>query len=212
MSSRWPLAAAIVILLPAALAGRMILGAQRELQLAEQAQRLSAGHERQVRHLQRAMAYYFPGSPWVAEAHDRLLALARTLEREQQNGAALEAYRQLRGAILSLRSTFTPYESSLPEIGQRIAALSARDPHAAKVLQGAAGQRLFAARLATVPEPHRGLVALGLGGFAIWIGGGVILFWRGVRPDGSWIGRRAWLPLFLALLGFAAFLLGMGLA
>ena len=202
------LIAAGLLLVLAALTTRMLLGARDELSRAAECTRPEA----RVRPLRPAMAYYLPGNPWVRQAHDTLLNLCRRARRVGDDALALHAYRELRSAILVLRGITRPYADTLPEANRAIAALAARDPQASRTFRGDAGARRLLTRLEQPPEPHRAWAGLGLFGFLLWIGGAVALFFRGLRPDLTLLGRRFWPLLAVVALGFGLFGLGMGLA
>jgi hypothetical protein len=188
-----------VLLLLAGLGARMLLAARQELwRAAAAASRGDA--EGQRRHLRRAMAHYLPGNPWVRRARDRLLHLARQAEARGRAREALLAWRELRGAILRLRGLTRPFAATLPEANARIAALSAGG--APRVLR----------RLERPPDPHPGWAGLGLVGLALWVGGALLLLYRGLRPDASVVARRFWPLLLVVALGLSLFGLGMGLA
>ena len=205
-SQGWQLVLAGVLLVLAALVGRMLFGAQREVARAA----LAGDLEGRTRHLRRAMAYYLPGNPWVRQAHDELLALARRADRLGNRPQALAAYRELRSAILALRGLSRPFAATLPEVNRAIARLSSADPRAVPGLRGAAGREALLRRLEHPPAPARGWTVLGLGGFGLWVLGGALLLLRGLRPDLSLVRRRFW-PL-LALVALGLLLFGVGLA
>lgn len=197
-----------VLLLAAGLCARMLLGARREVTAAQEA--AARGDARgQVLHLRRAMAYYLPGNPWVAQAHDRLRDLARQAQSQGQGASALARWRELRGAVLRLRGITHPYSGSLVEANRAIAALSKRG-HAFGV--GSARRARLLARLGSPPAPHPVWVLVALAGFCTWVGGAVLLLFRGLRPDASVIWQRLW-PLALVVgAGFALFYAGLSLA
>lgn len=200
--------AAGVLLLLAALIARMLFGAQREVAAAA----VARDPAERALHLRRAMAYYLPGNPWVRQAHDGLLEQARRARRLGDGRTALQSFRELRSAILALRGATRPYAGSLPEINSAIAELTARDPAAAPSLRTAAGQRRHLARLGHPPAPHRGFVLLALLGFGLWVGGGVLLLLRGLKPDLTLVPRRFWPLAGVIGLGLALFCVGLGAA
>lgn len=165
--------------------------------------------EGQAMHLRRAMAYYLPGNPWVTEAHHRLGDLARLAQVRGQRTQALAYWRELRGAVLRLRGFTRPFSGSLDEANRGIAALSARGY--AFGVQSADRDRLLA-RLGSPPEPRPVWALVALAGFCLWVGGAVLLLFRGLRPDASVVWRRLW-PMALAVgSGFALFCLGLSQA
>lgn len=207
MSSK-TLISAGVLLLAAGLCARMLLGARQEVAAAHEA--IDRGDsEGQVLHLRRAMAYYLPGNPWVIEAHHQLRSLARQAQSGGHRAMALARWRELRGAILRLRGITRPYSDSLDEANRAIAALSS--PGFAFGVGSAQRARLLA-RLGSPPAPHPVWTLVALAGFCMWVGGAVLMLFRGLRPDASVIWRRLW-PLALAVAaGFALFCAGLSLA
>ena len=198
---------AALLLIVAALAARMLLGARAELTRAAAAK----SAEVRVRHLRRAMAYYLPGNPWVRSAHDRLLAAARKQRAAGQREQALRSYHELRSAILQLRGLTRPYAATLPEVNEAIATLAAAHPEAAPALRSKAGQDKLLRRLEAPPEPSPGWAALGLLGLVLWVGGAAWLLARGLRADAART-RRFWPLVGLVALGLCLFCVGMGLA
>jgi hypothetical protein len=197
-----------VLLLLAAVTARMLLGARAELSLATRA----SDSDARVRHLRRAMAYYLPANPWVDRAHDRLLALARRAERDGDHARALHAYRELRGAILSLRGATSPYSDTLPAVNTAIAILAVEDRRAADHLRASSAAGRLLSRLESPPDPHPVWAALGLAGFLVWVGAALALLFQGLRPDLTVVPRRFWPLLGLVVVGLGLFVAGMGLA
>ena len=193
---------AAVLLVLAALTARMLLSAREELALARGASDFTG----RVVHLRRAMAHYLPGNPYVRRAHDQLLELARRLDREARSRKqALEAYRELRSAILALRGVTSPYGETLPEVNRAIVRL--QDSGASVALRQA-----DLARLQHPPRPEPLWTAVGLLGFVLWVAGGALLALQGLRPDLTLVPRRFWPLLALVLVGLVLFGVGMGRA
>ena len=198
---------AAVLLVLAGLCARMLLGARQQVAAAARAG-AAGDHRSQVRHLRRAMAYYLPGNPWVGEAHDRLLELARQAATRGHRPRALHRFRELRSAILRLRGAFQPYASTLPEVNRALASLSSGYAHGLSSADPARWRQ----RLAQAPEPHLGATMLALAGFCLWVGGAVLLLLRGLRPDATVIWRRLW-PLALCVAaGLGLFCAGLAAA
>jgi len=192
---------AAVLLVLAALTARMLLSAREELALARGASDLTG----RVVHLRRAMAHYLPGNPYVRRAHNELLQLARRTEVAGQRAPALEAYRELRSAILALRGITSPYAETLPEVNRAIVRL--QDSGASVALRQA-----DLARLQHPPRPEPLWTAVGLLGFVLWVAGGALLALQGLRPDLTLVPRRFWPLLALVLVGLVLFGVGMGRA
>ncbi|MFH1130813.1 MAG: hypothetical protein V1754_05720 [Pseudomonadota bacterium] len=195
----------------ASLTARMLLGARTQLMNAKLAS--SQGDvEAAILHLRRAMAFYLPGNPWVSTAHEHLLKIARQAEKKGQPELALNAWRQLRSAILSLRGITTPFSESLPEINGRIATLAVKESTAAKFLKEPLGEKNLFSRLAEPPDPTPGWTVLGLFGFVIWVIGSFLLLLRGLHPDAKLIHFPFWACLAMVTCGLVLFCLGMGFA
>jgi hypothetical protein len=158
------------------------------------------------------MAYYLPANPYVRRAEQALFQEAKQAEAQGEPDRALKILHELRSAILSLRGLTRPFAEDLPEINRRIAALSAASPHAAVRLKGLSGGERLRQRLDHPPEPDPLWTAVGLLGFVFYGGGGLLLFFCGLRPDASRVQRRFGPLLALVLVGLALFALGMAWA
>lgn len=205
------LVVAVLSLLLALLAARMLLGARRQLALAEAA---ATRHDQTAvdRHLRRALAYYLPLNPWLETAAQRLRQRAKDAQHQGAAALALARWRSLRSALLALRSLGQPRAALLREANVEIASLAAAAPKAARVLRSPKGQRALARRLARPPAPNRPLTVLALLGFLVWTCSALALFARGLTLELRFLPRRA-APLGLAvLLGFVAFVLGLAFA
>lgn len=197
--------------LAAALVGRMFYGARGELGRAEQA--ASRGDLALERvHLRRALAYYFPGNPWVERATRRLLQRAEEAEVAGRPRRALRIWRELRGAILALRGVGQPLSEPLARANRRIAALrpmvtgdQRRSPS-----EDAAAQRAAQLRRLQHPEaPDRGWTAAAVVGFVLLVIGLLLFNFYGLSVDLRLLARRAWPLLALTGLGLALFLGGL---
>jgi len=193
------------------MAMRMLVGAYRETALAAALRDKGDAHGRRL-HLRRAMAYYFPGNPWVRDARDQLLLLAQQQERAGDRTAALQTWRTLRGALLSLRAINQPMGEVLPRVNERIAALSVAASLASEALRRDGGKASFLARLAAPPDPHPLWTLVGLLGFIVWTGSGYALVFRGLTATGG-LKNASFTRWGLAVLaGLGLFALGLGLA
>ena len=182
------------------------------LSRAELARAGAASEPAHSRHLRRALAHYYPGNPWTRTAAERLRDLARRAAAAGDRPTALSAWRQLRSALVALRGPYQPYAALLPEINERIAALSAVHPEAAAELTTAGGKAALHARLSSPPRPGRGWVALGLIGFLLWVGGAVALLALGLDASARRVPRRFWALLGGVALGLLLFFAGMAAA
>ena len=194
----------------AALYARMMWGAY---QMTEQSRRLvrAGDKEGEIRFLRRAMAFYIPGNPWVLDAKATLALRAQEAEESGDQALALSVWRDLRGSILALRSTYQPFANDLASINARIAHLSARHPEASADLRTAAGEARLLRRLGTPSGPDPIFSAIGLFGFVCWVTSAIWMIWRGLSPALAPT-RQIWVPALAALLSFLAFAGGMALA
>jgi hypothetical protein len=210
-SSRRGLVLGVLLLLLAVLAARLLLGARKELVSAKVAE-ASGDRESQTRHLRRAMAYYLPGNPWVRQARDELLAIARRAEAAGDQATARDALLGLRSSILSLRGLFHPYAESLREVNVRLARLMTLPPERAKELETKDGQARLLERLEQPPEPRPFWAGLGLFGFFLWTLGALTLILRALRPDASILWQRFWPLAGVIVIGLVLFCWGMSRA
>jgi hypothetical protein len=194
----------------ALLCARMLLGGRAELRAADVAG-LSDDIDGRILHLRRAMAYYLPGNPFVRRAEWALRQEAWRAEARGQSARALDILHQLRSAILSMRGLHQPFASDLPEINQRIAELSAAQREAAVGLRGRAGMIRALKRLERPPAPDRLWTVIGLLGFILYTGGGLLLFMLGLRRDAG-RGPQFLKLLAVVVLGLVLFALGMAWA
>jgi len=196
-----------VVLILGALGLRFGLEGRRELSAADAAA-ARADEAGEVRHLRRAMAHYFPGSPWVDRARGRLLELAERAERRGDPARALAILHELRSAMLALRGASQPFGESLAQVNQRIAALTART--GALTQRAPEAAKRWLERLDQPPQPDRLWSVAGLLGFVLWLGGGALLLGRGLTADAALVRRRFW-PM-AALIGMGLLLFWLGLA
>lgn len=75
----------------------------------------------------KAIRWYFPGTPYAPRAIQILRAQATMLEQQGQADQAVSLLRAARGAILSVRSTYTPFDTELDHIEQHLAGLLATE-------------------------------------------------------------------------------------
>ena len=193
----WNLVLAGVLLLLAGITARMwILGSE---ELARAAVVASQGDaEAQARHLRRAMAHYFPGSPHVARACAGLVALAHTQEKAGKSAEAQHTWRELRSALLALRGLGQPHAQELATANKHLAALA----RGATTLE----------RFQNPPDPKPGWAALAVLGFFLWVGAAVLMVLRGLKPDLRLVPRRFWPLLALVAAGWGMFAAGLALA
>ncbi|MBK8480580.1 MAG: hypothetical protein IPL40_05335 [Proteobacteria bacterium] len=204
-------ALAAIGLVVALLCGRMLLGARHELQRARAAAARAEGEVARL-HLRRALAYYLPGNPWIAQAASALQQQAEREERRGHRAEALQSWRTLRGALLSLRGAYQPFAERLPTIDARVAALTAVQADTAAGWRGAAGRARLRTRLAQPRDPRPAWVATALLGFVLWTGGTLTLLLVGLTPRLEWVPGRGRALLLVVAVGLALFCAGLALA
>jgi hypothetical protein len=200
-----------ILLVLAGLTARMVLGARDELRRARTA-REQGEVPAQIRNLRRAMAYYLPGNPWTRLAKDELLATARSTRKRGERALALNAYRELRSAILALRGITQPYSETLPEVNRAIAELTSQSSEASPKLLTPSGRQALLERLNRPEEPDPAWAGLGLAGFLLWVIASFLLLLRGLRPEIRIVPARFWPLLGVVAAGQCLFWLGMAYA
>ncbi|MBX3248494.1 MAG: hypothetical protein KF901_15060 [Myxococcales bacterium] len=205
--------AGVVGILLAVVLVRVLVGAHGELRQGD-ALRAAGDVDAALVHYRRAAKWYAPGNPWSAAALDALRELAREAEDARRLQRALAAWRAVRGAILSTRSTYTPHADRLAEADERIAALMAAEPpppiDAHKSEEERRAEHL--ALLRDVPRPHPGWALLALLGFAAWVGAAFLFAARAIDAEDRFVPTAARRFGALFAVGVAAFVVGLGLA
>jgi len=162
----------VVLVALGLLVGRVVWSAHSELAQGRAAFE-SGDREAAVVHLNRAAHWYAPGNPYVTDALDELLQIARQAEMEGQVELALAAYRAIRSSCLGTRSFYTPHADRLRQANRRIAGLMARQTPAPMDRSKLANQRRdeYLALLENVEEPHPLWSILACLSFLVWVGG-----------------------------------------
>lgn len=162
----------------------------------------------------RAAHAYAPFNPYNTMAHDRLWQLARKAELSGDTDRALMAYRAIRSAILSTRSTYTPHPERLEQVNDRIARLMARLPPPPVDRDKPEGQRMREHHelLSDNPMPDPLWSVLLLVGFGAWIGACVAFILVGLRRDLGIRRRPAIISACVFAAGMALWIAGLILA
>lgn len=204
---------ALVALLLAAFAARVVSSAAAELELGEQAQ--AAGDvEAALVHYRRAARWYAPGSPYHVKALGQLARIGAEAEAVADTERALSAYRAVRSSILAARSFYVPEQARLAAADARIATLMASQPpppmDAGKSREQLRAEHLTLLQLDSDPNLFWTLVLLL--GFVSWVGGAFVLSVRGIDDEDRWVWREARLWGAVVVGGFGLFVLGLALA
>lgn len=163
----------------------------------------------------RAARWYAPGAPHVADAYERMEALARAADGRGDGELALEAWRAIRSSSLATRSFYTPHAAELAAADERIAALMARSEVAAAPGKPpgnhdeAERKAFHLALLERDDGPSLPWTLVALAGFAGWVGGGFWLARRGVTPDDQLARKPATRAAVLIAAGLIVWLLGL---
>jgi len=156
-----------------------------------------------------AARWYLPLAPHVDDAYDRMRALTKSADP----GVAIAAWRAIRGAARASRSLWTPHAEDLAAADEAIAKLSARDPLAGSIAEGATTaadrEAWHRARLARDSRPSPGAAALASLGIVLWLGGIVVLVRRGLTPAGVWVKRPALGAAGAIVVGVLCWLVGL---
>ena len=100
-----------------------------ELAMRESDRAFDAGQlELAVQHARRAAGDYVPGAEHVRRGHERLRAVARGAEREQDLELARFAWRSLRSAAVDSAHLWAPHPEALREADAELARLAGREP------------------------------------------------------------------------------------
>lgn len=152
-----------------------------------------------IRSYEAAARWYLPLAPHVDEAYAKLRELARSPEP----AVSLAAWRAIRGAARATRSLWTPHASDLAAADEAISRISAGIPQA-----GTADPGWHRDRLAWDTRPSVGAATVAALGILLWLGGAILLVWRGIGPTGALI-RSALIPAVAIILGLACWAGGL---
>lgn len=171
--------------------------------------------ERAILTYGRAARMYTPYNPYSRSALERLRGLAEQSEVENKRAQALLAWREVRSAILAVRSTYTPYREHLEAANQSIAALMAlaeeADPELAK--EPLAARKAFHQRALLRDEmPRTRYVLVALLGLLVFFLGALGMVYRGVAEDGRLFPGTLLRFGGVTLLGVGLLLFGLWLA
>jgi len=177
-------------------------------QARRQADRLlaSGNPDEAVGFYDRTLHMYWPGSPDVARAVEALSALAGEREAGGDAEGALYAWRVLRSGLYAARGLYQPYSETIALSETHIAGLMARREGDDE------SREKYLALLRENRDPNRFWSMLALLGFAVWVIGVLGVIWKGLTPEGKWIGRAALLWSGVFLIGFTVWILGLYLA
>lgn len=170
--------------------------------------------EAAVVHYRRAARWYAPGSPYHVKALGKLARIGTEAEKKGDLELALSAYRAIRTAILSTRSTYIPERARLRAANERIADLMAAQPPP-PMDAGKSRAQLRKEHLALLTEQHDPSLfwtLVLLLGFVAWVSGAFALTTRAIDADDRWVAREALRWGGVVVIGFGLFALGMALA
>lgn len=112
----------IILFFAATLAAKAYVRSAAEHKLAKSLQ--SAGKEQEsMEHYELALRWYLPFNPHSRKSLEAMWEIGVNLEKGGKEPQALGAYRSIRGAILGVRSFYTPYRGWLKRVNARIATI-----------------------------------------------------------------------------------------
>jgi hypothetical protein len=204
---------AITAVVLAVLAVRAVLSSRDELAQGDRA-RASGDVDGAIAHYRRAVRWYAPGNPYGTDALAALAAIGAEAEAEGDVDRALSAYRSIRGAILSTRSTFTPHADALAAADARIADLVSGLPPPPIDADRSRGELRaeHLALLSNVSRPSVPFTILLLVGFAAFVGGVAAFVTRALDEEDRVVPAEARRWGTVAIVGFGLFVIGMALA
>ncbi len=166
--------------------------------------------EEAIRYWRRAARWYVPLAPHVADAYDRLEALAAVAEQRGDLRTALAAWQGVRGSILATRSFYTPHEERLEPANKKIAELMTRlDPTPPRDMTREQLAAWHYDLLARDESPSVAWSVIAVLGFLVWIGGGVLFAMRGVSAEDRLVRRPAITAGVLVMAGLLVWLVGL---
>lgn len=217
MSRRLTLVAVVVGAFFALAMIRVVLEARSEFSEAEAA--LSKAHtDEAITHYRRAIQWYLPANPYVERAIDRLGELAQQAERNGNRALALRAWRDLRGALYSVRSFYQPHRETVRRAEVRIAKLMAGLPKSSSQPTTADNERRsrleakYLTQLRRDYAPSPWWSALMVIGFLAWVGSAVAMIVRGFDAEGRLVGHKAWPWALAIVVGLALWMVSLRLA
>lgn len=193
--------------------GRAACESSAELSRAEAA-RQSDQVLRSIEHYRRALRWSFPFSPHTPEAISGLEACAAESEDSGDVSAALLAWRSLLGGLSATRVPYLRPSSAEARAKAEIPRLEVLQSEAS-VRSGAALERQMAEYrrqldVRVAPQPLWGTLLLL--GFATWLVSLESLARRGFDEEGRFRWTAARMPLWSALGGWFAFMVGLAFA
>jgi hypothetical protein len=204
-----PLLTAVLMLVMVVV--RVQVGSSSELSQGRAA--LSSGDaDAAILHLERAMHWYLPMSPSVAEAGTLLWTLGETAEARGDRTTALDAFQAYRGALFATRSFYMPSADRLPLVNQRIARLQLADPDARwpdRSLSPADREAVALKALQGDHAPHAGWAGLAVVGFLAWVLAAFRFFGVAFDDDGRFLIPQGWRWGLGILAGYAAWVIGL---
>ena len=167
-----------------------------------------------IRHYQDAARLYLPGSPYVRQALDRLEALAASATQSGDGPVVRAALEAERAAILATRSLYTPNQSRLPGLDNRLAQVlaAAEDRSVAPGVSFEARSAWHLVRLTRRPGPALPYVLLALAGLGLWVGSAIGFFSKGLDANLRLRRPHAMISGVIFVLGMGLFLAGLRLA
>ncbi len=193
---------------------RMLLVGRSELTAAREARERGDEFASAVHH-ERAIRAWLPGSPYSSQSIEDLQEIAEKALLKGKTEEALEEFRMLRSAILSIRSLYQPYSDTLNRTNEQIALLMARDRRAlwpSQDLPEGTRRQALLENLRESPDPDPIWVVVLELGFLTWLSGTVGFLLKAHDPVVGWNPRATLRFAMFIALGYATWIVGMALA
>ncbi len=203
----------VVAVFLAVLAVRVVVASRGELEAGDAL--VARGQvDAAIAHYRRAARWYAPLSPYPLEALEALARIGAAAEAEGNPARALAAWRSVRAAILSTRSTYVPHRERLATADRRIAALMAagEPPPIDAELTPEERERAYLVLLERAPGPSLLWSLAAIAGFACWVGAAFAFSHRAIDADDRLVRAEAVRWSALWAVGFSVFCVGLALA
>ena len=189
---------------------KVFISSRAEFKTAEAA-RVQGDDREAIAHYERAMLWYLPVGGYVEPAAEALWNLGVLLE-EKDRKLSLEAFRSLRSGFYAARSFYTPGQSWIDRVNEKLARLTAQEPPYSEQEKKRTSEQRTAEALAVLKRPQRpytGWSILLEIGFWGWVSGVLLFIVTGFSSENQVIPKRGLLLVGLILFFYALWIVGM---
>lgn len=203
----------IALILAVVASGRVLIEGARELRAGDDA-RARGDASDAIRRWRRAAHWYLPGSPFCAQAYQRLEDAALAAETQGRAEVAFSAWRAIRASALATRWLVIPQRDRLERANRHIAAILSEMPQPPedRTRDRARVREEHLSRLNEDHAPEPAWVVMLAIGFAMWLGAAAWAAKRGWNDRDEIQTRVLLMAGALLVVGMALFLLGVARA